>query len=118
MRKNPVIEILRDGYDSSDPWGSAIHAIMALEDNDAGPATPETVQDGLHSYTHGELTELRQAAGWRVIDADMSDPTSFPAWDYTPEQTPAEDELEQYEIQALRVMDRLADVAKANGLDY
>lgn len=118
-KTNPVLSLIRENWDNGDTYGSAMAALIDMDSTGKGPATEAEVESGMFSGQHGMMTTLRTEAGWQIDPrTDEDDPTAFNEWLTEPEMTRAEEVLEQHEIVAIRLMDRMVDVLRASGLSY
>lgn len=95
---NPILVAASESYDPNDPWGSALGWIDAIDNYTSGFGYEdhEDAEVWGASYERIQVWELAEGTGeWNLPRAD-----------------------EEHMEHAKRVFHRLADVARANGLDY
>jgi hypothetical protein len=108
---NPVIDYVRDWWDSGDPWGTAIDALFDLAEvmYSAGMAIPEELE-----YQHGayEPESLEEMA-----TEDPDGQTSYGVFVFASEYLAGNITERDMRLAAL-TLNRYCDMCRAAGLDY
>lgn len=108
---NPILDVLRDSWDSGDPWGSALSALGALQDYTPGdPVNRAEAEEGVIDSRLADLADIwDQLVEYDFVEgldnAAENERRSLAQWD-------------DWEQHAHRVFDRYADLARLNGRDY
>jgi hypothetical protein len=108
---NALLDLIRDGWDSGDPWGSALIAMGNLIDYTPGDVVDrKAAEEGVIDSMQAWLADLWEG----LVEHDYAEGLD----DEAENLARAREVWDEWETHAHAVLDRLANLARIAGRDY